>query len=155
MSRGENQKLKLAYLTRIMLEKTDEDHALTLAQIIQELEARGVTAERKSLYNDFADMTDKLGVEIIKEQIGRDTFYHVGSREFELAEVKLLIDAIQSSKFITEKKSRELIKKIKGFVSEHQAKQLERQVFVQGRIKTMNESIYYNVDEIHKAIAEN
>lgn len=155
MSRGENQKLKLAYLTRIMLEKTDEDHALTLAQIIAELEARGVTAERKSLYTDFADMTDKLGVEIIKEQIGRDTFYHVGSRDFELAEVKLLIDAIQSSKFITEKKSRDLIKKMKSFVSEHQAKQLDRQVFVQGRAKTMNESIYYNVDDLHKAIGEN
>ena len=155
MSRGENQKLKLAYLTRIMLEKTDEDHALTLAQIIAELEARGVTAERKSLYTDFADMTDKLGVEIIKEQIGRDTFYHVGSRDFELAEVKLLIDAIQSSKFITEKKSRDLIKKLKTFVSEHQAKQLDRQVFVQGRAKTMNESIYYNVDDLHKAIGEN
>lgn len=155
MSRGENQKLKLAYLTQIMLEKTDEDHALTLAQVITELESRGVTAERKSLYTDFADMTDKLGVEIIKEQIGRDTFYHVGTRQFELAEVKLLIDAIQSSKFITEKKSRELIKKIKGFVSEHQAKQLDRQVFVQGRAKTMNESIYYNVDDIHKAIGEN
>ena len=155
MSRGENQKLKLAYLTRIMLEKTDEDHALTLAQIIAELEARGVTAERKSLYTDFADMTDKLGVEIIKEQIGRDTFYHVGSRDFELAEVKLLIDAIQSSKFITEKKSRDLIKKLKSFVSEHQAKQLDRQVYVQGRAKTMNESIYYNVDDLHKAIGEN
>lgn len=155
MSRGENQKLKLAYLTRIMLEKTDEDHALTLAQIIAELEARGVTAERKSLYTDFADMTDKLGVEIIKEQVGRDTFYHVGSRDFELAEVKLLIDAIQSSKFITEKKSRDLIKKLKTFVSEHQAKQLDRQVFVQGRAKTMNESIYYNVDDLHKAIGEN
>lgn len=114
-----------------------------------------MTAERKSLYNDFADMTDKLGVEIIKEQIVRDTFYHVGSRQFELAEVKLLIDAIQSSKFITEKKSRELIKKIEGFVSEHQASQLQRQVFVQGRAKTMNESIYYNVDDIHKAISEN
>ena len=155
MSRGENQKLKLAYLTRIMLEKTDEDHALTLAQIIAELEARGVTAERKSLYTDFADMTDKLGVEIIKEQVGRDTFYHVGSRDFELAEVKLLIDAIQSSKFITEKKSRDLIKKLKTFVSEHQAKQLDRQVYVQGRAKTMNESIYYNVDDLHKAIGEN
>ena len=155
MSRGENQKLKLAYLTRIMLEKTDEDHPLTLAQIIAELEARGVTAERKSLYTDFADMTDKLGVEIIKEQVGRDTFYHVGSRDFELAEVKLLIDAIQSSKFITEKKSRDLIKKLKTFVSEHQAKQLDRQVYVQGRAKTMNESIYYNVDDLHKAIGEN
>lgn len=155
MSRGTNQKLKLAYLTQIMLEKTDEEHALTLAQIMKELEKRDVTAERKSLYQDFADITDKLGVEIIKEQVGRDTYYHVGSRQFELAEVKLLIDAIQSSKFITEKKSRELIKKIKSFASEHQAKQLERQVYVQGRAKTMNESIYYNVDDIHKAIAEN
>ena len=155
MPRGENQKLKLAYLTRIMLEKTDEDHALTLAQIIAELEARGVTAERKSLYTDFADMTDQLGVEIIIEQIGRDTFYHVGSRDFELAEVKLLIDAIQSSKFITEKKSRDLIKKLKTFVSEHQAKQLDRQVYVQGRAKTMNESIYYKVDDLHKVIGEN
>lgn len=155
MSRGTNQKLKLAFLTQIMLEKTDEDHGLTLAQIMEELEKRDVTAERKSLYQDFADMTDKLGIEIIKEQVGRDTYYHAASRQFELAEVKLLIDAIQASKFITEKKSRELIKKIKGFVSEHQAKQLERQVYVQGRIKTMNESIYYNVDEIHRAIAEN
>ena len=140
MSRGENQKLKLAYLTRIMLEKTDEEHALTLAQIIQELEARGVTAERKSLYNDFADMTDKLGVEIIKEQIGRDTFYHVGSRDFELAEVKLLIDAIQSSKFITEKKSNALIKKLETLVSKYDAQKLKRQVFVSERIKTMNRS---------------
>ena len=155
MARGENQKLKLAYLTRIMLEKTDEEHGLTLAQIIAELEARGVTAERKSLYNDFADLTDKLGIEIIKEQSGRDVLYHVASREFELAEVKLLIDAIQSSKFITEKKSRDLIKKMKSFVSEHQASQLSRQVYVQGRAKTMNESIYYNVDDLHKAIGEN
>ncbi len=155
MARGANQKLKLAFLTQIMLEKTDEEHGLTLAQIMDELEKRGVSAERKSLYQDFADITDKLGIEIMKEQVGRDTYYHVANREFELAEVKLLIDAIQSSKFITEKKSRELIKKVKGFVSEYQAKQLERQVFVQGRIKTMNESIYYNVDDIHRAIAEN
>jgi len=155
MAKGENQKLKISILTEIMLTKTDEDHGLTLAQIIKELENRGVSAERKSLYTDFNDMTDKLGVEIIKEQIGRETLYHVGAREFELAEVKLLIDAIQSSKFITEKKSRELIGKIKGLVSEHQASQLSRQVYVQGRAKTMNESIYYNVDDIHKAIAEN
>lgn len=155
MARGENQKLKLTYLTQVMLEKTDDEHALTMPQIIKELETRGVTAERKSIYSDFNDMSDKLGVEIIKEQIGRETYYHVGARQFELAEVKLLIDAIQSSKFITEKKSKDLIKKIKSFVSEHQAKQLDRQVFVQGRAKTMNESIYYNVDDIHRAIGEN
>lgn len=101
MSKGSNQKLKLSYLTRIMLEKTDNEHALTMPQIMAELEKYDVTAERKSIYTDFADMTEKLGIEIIKEQIGRETYYHVASREFELAEVKLLIDAIQSSKFVS------------------------------------------------------
>ena len=155
MSKGTNQKLKLSYLTKIMLAKTDDEHALTMPQIMEELEKYDITAERKSIYTDFADMTDKLGIEIIKEQIGRETYYHVGKREFELAEVKLLIDAIQSSKFITQTKSRELIGKIKSFVSEYQASQLQRQVYVHGRIKAMNESIYYNVDDIHNAIAAN
>ncbi len=155
MSRGTNQKFKFTYLMQIMQEKTDDDHGLTINQILEELERYDVTAERKSIYEDFRDMTEKFGVEIIKEQVGRETFYHVGARQFELAEVKLLIDAIQSSKFISERKSRELIKKIKGFVSEYQANQLQRQIFVQGRIKTMNESIYYSVDEIHNAIAHN
>ncbi len=155
MSKGSNQKLKLSYLTKIMLAKTDDEHALTMPQIIEELEKYDVTAERKSIYSDFADMTDKLGIEIIKEQIGRETYYHVGAREFELAEVKLLIDAIQSSKFITQTKSRELITKIKCFVSEHQAKQLQRQVYINDRVKTMNESVYYNVDFIHTAINQN
>ena len=155
MSKGSNQKLKLSYLTKIMLAKTDDEHALTMPQIIEELEKYDVTAERKSIYSDFADMTDKLGIEIIKEQIGRETYYHVGAREFELAEVKLLIGAIQSSKFITQTKSRELITKIKCFVSEHQAKQLQRQVYINDRVKTMNESVYYNVDFIHTAIYQN
>lgn len=154
MSRGTNQKFKFTYLMQIMLAKTDDEHSLTLSQIMDELEKYGVTAERKSLYNDFADM-DKFGIEVIKEQIGRETFYHVGSREFELAEVKLLIDAIQSSKFITRTKSRELINKIKSNVSEYQAKQLQHQVYINDRVKTMNESVYYNVDDIHTAINEN
>ena len=155
MSRGTNQKFKFTYLMKMMQEKTDDEHSLTMPQIIEELEKYDVTAERKSIYTDFQDMTDKFGVEIIKEQIGRETYYHVGAREFELAEVKLLIDAIQSSKFITQTKSRELITKIKGFVSEHQAKQLQRQVYINDRVKTMNESVYYNVDDIHTAINQN
>lgn len=126
-----------------------------MPQIMYELEKYGVTAERKSIYNDFQDMTEKFGIEIIKEQIGRETYYHVDSRKFELAEVKLLIDAIQSSKFITQSKSRELITKIKSFVSEHQAKQLQRQVYINDRVKAMNESVYYNVDDIHTAINQN
>ena len=155
MSRGTNQKFKFTYLMKIMQEKTDDEYSLTMPQIMEELERYDVTAERKSIYADFQDMTDKFGVEIIKEQIGRETYYHVGAREFELAEVKLLIDAIQSSKFITQTKSRELITKIKSFVSEHQAKQLQRQVYINDRVKTMNESVYYNVDDIHTAINQN
>ena len=155
MSRGTNQKFKFTYLMKIMQEKTDDEHSLTMPQIMEELEKYDVTAERKSIYTDFQDMTEKFGVEIIKEQIGRETYYHVGAREFELAEVKLLIDAIQSSKFITQTKSRELITKIKNFVSEHQAKQLQRQVYINDRVKTMNESVYYNVDDIHTAINQN
>lgn len=155
MSRGTNQKFKFTYLMEIMLTKTDDEHSLTMHQIMKELEKYEVSAERKSIYTDFQDMADKFGVEIIKEQIGRETFYHVGGREFEVAEVKLLIDAIQSSKFITQTKSRELIKKVKKFVSEYQAKQLQRQVFINDRVKTMNESVYYNVDDIHSAINQN
>lgn len=154
MSRGTNQKFKLSYLSRIMLEKTDDEHSLTMPQIMTELEKYDVTAERKSVYQDFQDM-EKLGIEIIKEQIGRETYYHVGAREFEIAEVKLLIDAIQSSKFITQTKSRELITKIKKFVSEYQARQLQRQVFINDRVKNMNESVYYNVDDIYTAINDN
>lgn len=154
MSRGTNQKFKLSFLSRIMLERTDDEHSLTMPQIMAELEKYDVTAERKSIYQDFQDM-EKLGIEIIKEQIGRETYYHVGAREFELAEVKILIDAIQSSKFITQTKSRELITKIKKFVSEYQARQLQRQVFINDRVKNMNESVYYNVDDIYTAINDN
>lgn len=155
MSRGTNQKFKFPYMIKIMLEKTDDEHSLTMADILEELEKYGVTAERKSIYADLEDMEAEFGIDIIKEKVGKETRYHVGSRRFELAEVKLLIDAVQSSKFITEKKSRDLIKKVKGLVSEHQASQLQRQVVINDRVKTMNESVYYNVDELHTAISSN
>lgn len=154
MSRGINQKFKLYYLKDIMLRKTDETHALTMPQILEALENAGATAERKSIYTDLEDLHE-LGVEIDKEQEGKYTYYRVVGRQFELPELKLLVDAIQSSKFITAKKSNELIKKLETFCSEYEAKQLQRQVFVQDRIKNMNESIYYSVDTIHNAIAEN
>jgi predicted DNA-binding transcriptional regulator YafY len=138
-----------------MLEKTDDEHGLTVPQLIEELAKEGVTAERKSIYADFADMQEELGIDVIKEQHGKDTFYYVGNRDFELAEVKLLIDAIQASKFITEKKSRELIGKLKRLVSTYQARQLQREVFISDRAKTMNEGVYYNVDAIHAAMNAN
>ena len=154
MPRGSNQKLKFTYLMKIMAEKTDDEHSLTMPQILEELEKYEVSAERKSIYEDFKDMS-KLGIDVIKEQRGRETFYHIAGREFELAEVKLLIDAVQSAKFITQKKSKSLISKVKNFVSEHQAKQLQRQIVINDRVKTMNESVYYNVDDIHTAINQN
>ena len=154
MPRGSNQKFKFTYLMKIMAEKTDDEHSLTMTQILEELEKYEVSAERKSIYEDFKDMS-KLGIDVIKEQRGRETFYHIAGREFELAEVKLLIDAVQSAKFITQKKSKSLISKVKNFVSEHQAKQLQRQIVINDRVKTMNESVYYNVDDIHTAINQN
>lgn len=154
MSRGMNQKFKLYHLKNIMMAKTDDDHSLTMPQIIDELAKCDVSAERKSIYVDLQDL-EKLGVEIEGTQEGKYTYYHVVGRQFELPELKLLVDAIQSSKFITLKKSNELIKKLESFCSEYEAKKLQRQVYVQGRIKTMNESIYYSVDTIHAAIAEN
>ncbi len=154
MARGQNQKLKLYRLREIMLEMTDETHGLTMNQIQTELERYGITSERKSIYSDFEELMS-TGVEVIGEKCGRDFLYHVVKRPFELAETKLLIDSIQASKFITKKKSTALINKIKGFASRYEAAQLERQVYVQGRIKTMNESVYYSVDAIHEAISNN
>ncbi len=154
MPKGSNQKLKLYYLARIMLEKTDDEHMITMPEIKSALEAYDVTADRKSLYDDLEALRT-LGIDVLGEKVGRNFYYHVGGKQFEIAELKLLVDAIQSSKFITEKKSNELIKKLTGMASKYEAEQLKRQVVVQGRVKTMNESIYYFVDDVHRAIAEN
>ncbi len=137
-----------------MIEKTDDDHMITMPEIQKALEAYDVTADRKSLYDDM-DVLRLFGLDIIGEKIGRNYYYHVGKKQFEIAELKLLVDAIQSSKFITAKKSQELIRKLTTMASEYEASQLKRQVVVQGRVKTMNESIYYFVDDVHRAITEN
>ena len=154
MPKGTNQKLKLYYLSRIMLEKTDDEHMLTMPEIQEALRAYDVTADRKSLYDDLEALR-VLGIDIVGEKAGRSYYYHVGGKQFEIAELKLLVDAIQSSKFITEKKSNELIKKLTSMASMYEAAQMKRQVVVQDRVKTMNESIYYSVDDVHRAIAEN
>ena len=154
MPKGKNQKFKVYRLAQIMLERTDEDHYITMPEIMDALAECDVTADRKSIYNDLRDLS-VLGVEVEGEPIGNRYHYHVVNRTFELPELKLLVDAIQSSKFITEKKSNALIKKLETLVSRYDAQKLQRQVYVSGRIKTMNESIYYTVDAIHHAISEN
>ena len=154
MAKSPNQKLKLLYLMKILLEQTDENHRITMTEIIENLASYNISAERKSLYNDIESLR-LYGLDIIGIQEGRTYFYYVGSRRFELAELKLLVDSVQSAKFITAKQSSELIKKLEGLASRYEASKLHRQVFVAGRVKTMNESIYYNVDRIQTAIGEN
>lgn len=150
MARGANQKIKILYLMKILLERTDDEHGLTLGELTDALEEYGVPVERKALYDDLETLrVFGLDVEKRKERTVR---YHIVHRDFELPELKLLVDAVQSSKFITRKKSTELIKKIAGFASRYESQKLQRQVFVANRIKTMNESIYYTVDYIHEAI---
>lgn len=148
-----NQKLKMMYIAKILLEQTDEQHTITVPQIISELSKLGISAERKSVYDDL-EYLRLFGLDICSSKT-RTTNYFIASREFELPELKLLVDSVQSSKFITRKKSMELISKIEKLTSRECAKQLHRQVFVANRVKTVNERIYYNVDKIHDAIAEN
>ena len=149
-----NQKLKLLYLAKILQEKTDDEHGFTLPQIQEELAKYDIEANRKTLYADIAALNE-YGIEIIKNQEGYKTFYHYGKREFEPAELRLIIDAIASSKFITIRKSKQLIKKLEKMVSIHEAKLLNREVIVSDRVKNMNESIFYTVDAIQYAIANN
>lgn len=151
--KGEHQKLKLLYLLKILMKETDDDHGLTMPQIIDKLAFCGVNADRKTLYLDFEELRE-FGIDIIKEKSGRNCLYHIGSRDFELPELKLLVDLVQSAKFITDKKSRELIQKLENLVSRFEAKQLQRQVVMAGRVKTINENIYYNVDKIHEALGK-
>lgn len=154
MAKGANQKLKILYLMKILLEKTDETHSITMPEIISSLEMQGISAERKSIYNDIESLR-AYGLDIVGEAEGKTYYYRVVNRTFELAELKLLVDSVQSAKFVTEKKSNELIKKIEELGSKYEASQLQRQVYTSGRIKTLNENIYYNVDILHNAINEN
>lgn len=153
MSKSANQKLKLLRLYDILLRQSDEDHPIPVPDLIQELERWDIRAERKSIYDDLNALSD-LGVDI-QSRKGRTPGWFIGQRDFELAELKLLVDAVQSSRFITKRKSDALIRKLEKLSSAHQARQLQRQVYVDRRVKAMNESIYYNVDMLHSAIAQN
>ena len=150
MAKTAEQKLRILYLLRYLLRETDEAHPASLADMSAELETYGITANRKTLYDDLEALRT-FGLDLIAVK-GRGTGYYVASRDFELPELKLLVDSVQSSKFITHKKTLSLIRKIEGLTSVHEAQLLQRQVYVHDRVKTMNESVYYNVDEISGAI---
>lgn len=154
MAKSAGQKLKLLYIIKLLSETTDENHPASTADIIAYLDANGIHSERKSIYDDI-DKLCEFGYDIIQVHSRLGGGYYMAGREFELAELKLLVDAVQSSRFITTRKSRSLIKKLEQMAGKYDAGKLQRQVFVAGRIKTENESIYYSVDSIHRAIQEN
>ena len=151
MSVNTHQRIKLLYLMKIMLELTDEDNPLTANQLSDELAVYGVKAERKTIYMDL-ELLSLFGLDI-EQQRGKNAGYYIASRRFERPELKLLVDAVQSSRFISKKKSGELIDKLASLTSKAYAGQLRRQVFVTNRAKSLNEHSYYSVDTIHTAIA--
>lgn len=150
MARSQKQKLKLLYLMQYLTQHSDEAHPVGIAQMAEMLAERGILAERKSLYADLEALRE-FGLDVVQTR-GKTVGYYVGTRDFELPELKLLVDSVQSSKFITQRKTLSLIRKIESLASVHDAAALQRQVYVRNRVKSMNESVYYNVDEISSAI---
>ena len=154
MPKSDNQKLKIFYILDYLQRYSHEKHPVRAAELIEMLDRqKGILCERKTIYSDIAALQD-YGVDIVSIP-GKNGGYYIASRNFELPELKLLIDAVQSSRFLTEKKSRELIEKLCNQCSVHDAKLMRRDVLVSGRVKNMNETIYYNVDAIQEAIAQN
>lgn len=160
MARGDHvpkssgQKLKLLYIIKLLEEEGCEACPVSTNRIIEYLEKQDIHAERKSIYDDMERLKN-FGYDVIQVSSRRGGGYYLGKREFEIAELKLLVDAVQSSRFITEKKSRDLIEKLEKKAGKQDAKQLHREVHVVGRVKTDNETIYYGIDAIHRAIQEN
>ncbi len=154
MAKSSFQKLKILYIYDFLQKNTDEGVGVTVGEMIDHLDSLGIAAERKSVYDDIAALVD-YGADIIQERNGTRHEYRLATREFESAEVRLLMDAVQSSKFITQKKSGALISKLKSLVGPTEASALLGQVLVLDRIKSMEETIYYNVDAINGAINQN
>lgn len=154
MPKSDNQKLKILYILDYLQKNSHREHPVRAAELIAMLESEhDISCDRKTIYSDIAALQD-YGVDIVSLP-GKNGGYYIASRNFELPELKLLIDAVQSSRFLTEKKSRELIGKLCSQCSVHDARLMRRDVLVSGRVKSMNETIYYNVDAIQEAIAQN
>ncbi|MCD7828051.1 MAG: WYL domain-containing protein [Clostridiales bacterium] len=150
MPKSENQKQKILYIKQYLEENTDENHSVTTGDIIEMLSSHNITAERKSIYSDLEALIDMgMDINIVK---GRNGGIKLLSRTFQITELKVLVDAVQSSRFITQRKSSQLINKLESLTSVYERDELRRSVFIANRIKNENESIYYNTDKIFNAI---
>ena len=149
MALTNNHKMALLIMLKELLQKTDEDHTLNAAELIRILEKYGYNADRRTIYSNVEILSD-FGIDVQKKADAPG--YFIASREFELPELKLLVDAVQASKFITEKKSEELIGKLMKLTNEQKASELNRSVYIRNRMKSGNEKVYYNVDDLHNAM---
>jgi predicted DNA-binding transcriptional regulator YafY len=152
MAKRENQKQKLFRVLEILMRESDSERGITMGELIARLDEYGISAERKSIYDDFLTL-ESLGFPVSHTQT-RPPQYKLDNRIFELAELKMLVDAVQASKFITAGKSREIIEKLEIFAGAHRSRELSRQVYVEDRVKTINPSSLYSIDSIHAAINE-
>lgn len=152
MAKSENQKLKLLCIKEFLEKKTDDNHSVTVQDIIAYLDSCGISAERKSIYNDLALLQDKI--DLVKEKVGTDTRYHVASRDFDLVELKILADSVKASKYLTEKKANNIIAKLGTLCSEYDSKSLKRSLFVPAQNISNNEKIFITIDAIEQAIEE-
>lgn len=152
MAATNRQKMKLLYLMRMLEEETDSEHGLTMGDILERLEEEGISAERKSIYRDIQALRD-FGLDV-KTYNRHPVEYALVKSELGLSDIMMLVDAVQSSRFLTERKSSQLVKSLKGLASERERKLLDKRVHVQGRIKSLNESVFHNVDAIHAAIQQ-
>lgn len=150
----QRQKLKLLILEKILLTETDENHKLTGAEIIAKLAAAGISCERKTVYDDIEALAHS-GLDVVTEKAGHSNYYYVASRLFQDEELLVLADAVASSKFLTQRKSDELIKKLQTLTSRYKGQRLRRSIHVNGRVKTFNEGIYYTINAIHEAVYKN
>ena len=153
MPKSDNQKLKILYILDYLQKNATDISPVTAGELISMLQTHGISAERKSIYSDVAALKD-FGVDILSRP-GRKGGWYIGMRNFEIPEIRLLINAVQSSRFLTEKKSREVIEKLGTLCNEEDARAMRRDIWVSGHVKSMNESIYYSVDAIGEAIAQN
>lgn len=153
MSKSYNQKSKILYLIKILWEQTDEEHPLNAAELIEKLAEYEISAERKSIYDDMQRLKE-FGIGVVQKRGRGNSGYYLAARTFTLPELKVLVDVVQSSRFITKSKSEELIHKLETFANRYDGRQLQRQVYVASRVKASNEEIYDSVDQIHQALNE-
>lgn len=153
MPKSFNQKLKILYLMKALEEKTDREHPMSVAEIIQYLNGYGISVERKAVYDDIETLRI-FGLNI-ENRRGRPSGYYLADRKFKLPELKILMDAVQSSKFLTQKQSRELLRKLESLTSVSEAKKLQSQTYTAPGVKSPNGEVYKSIEGIYAAIADN